>query len=254
MRSDPATNPARQFLGTVKTRLHTSVAALVVVAAGVSTAQAQVIAQWDFNTFTTVNQIVPGPVAADQTAAGVTVGDLTRGAGLSQFETKSFSSQPVLRFVNSVGATTEAAAVSGNVYAEFSLTPTAGNKLDLTTLTLDAWSASSTASRSFFVRYSPDPTFAFSSTLIPATSAPSSGSSPAAVSGNINITDLTSAIYFRIYGFDPGSGSPNRGLQYDNITVSGSVSPIPEPSTYALMGGLGLVGFAGYRRWRAGAR
>lgn len=254
MRSDPATNPARRFLGTVKTRLHTSVAALVVVAAGVSTAQAQVIAQWDFNTFTTVNQIVPGPVAADQTAAGVTVGDLTRGAGLSQFETKSFSSQPLLRFVNSVGATTEAAAVSGNVYAEFSLTPTAGNKLDLTTLTLDAWSASSITARSFFVQYSTDPSFASPTVLIPATSAPASGAAPISPTGNINLTDLTSAIYFRIYGFAPGANQANRALQYDNITVFGSVSPIPEPSTYALMGGLGLVGFAGYRRWRAGAR
>ena len=44
-----------------------------------------------------------------------------------------------------------------------------------------------------------------------------------------------------------GSGWVDQGLP---TAFKFEVAVVPEPGTYALMAGLGLVGFAGYRRWR----
>jgi hypothetical protein len=66
-------------------------------------------------------------------------------------------------------------------------------------------------------------------------------------SGTISgVADLNTATEFKIFVFDTTSGA---GLvRFDNITVTGTVSPVPEPSQIAMVAGLGLIGFALYRR------
>ena len=59
------------------------------------------------------------------------------------------------------------------------------------------------------------------------------------VSGPVNFVDGAGATY-TLTGYVSPAGTSNR-------TVTGA---IPDPSTYAMIAGLGLVGFAGYRRMR----
>jgi len=212
-------------------------------------AKAAVIAGWNFDTLVDNGTLIYDPVAADVADAAVTVGDLTRGAGLDSFLVRTYSAQPVLRFRNGVGANTHAMAIANNVYAEFSLVPLAGHELNLTTLTLDAWSAhGSTQARTFFVLSSTD-NFASFTELIPDTVAQTGSFPPTSATGNINLTGLTSPIQFRIYGFNyanpgnlNGTASADRGLQYDNIVVNGTVTAVPEPDSALLPLGLGIAG------------
>jgi len=61
--------------------------------------------------------------------------------------------------------------------------------------------------------------------------------------------------YYLIIGDDTGGvvpfvGGPVTDLEYTAVKTESFVL-VPEPGTYALLAGLGLVGFAGYRRFRS---
>ncbi len=60
---------------------------------------------------------------------------------------------------------------------------------------------------------------------------------------------LTGSTEFRIYLADT-TGDSNHIHRFDDITLNGSVSVIPEPGTYALMGGLLALGSVMMRRRR----
>lgn len=51
----------------------------------------------------------------------------------------------------------------------------------------------------------------------------------------------------RIYGYNGTSSSGTWRL--DNVTLEGNVMAVPEPSSWALLAGGGLLMFAGLRRW-----
>lgn len=58
--------------------------------------------------------------------------------------------------------------------------------------------------------------------------------------------NLTSGLTFRIYSYSPGAGS---SVDYDDLTVNGSVVAVPEPSTLAGLIALTLLGAViGFRR------
>jgi hypothetical protein len=66
--------------------------------------------------------------------------------------------------------------------------------------------------------------------------------------------NLTEAVSFRIYGWNPTALLPgNREMAIDDVVVQGSVSPVPEPGSYALAGGVGLCLFAAFRHVRRSA-
>ncbi|MBK9138230.1 MAG: hypothetical protein IPM17_05615 [Verrucomicrobia bacterium] len=56
-----------------------------------------------------------------------------------------------------------------------------------------------------------------------------------------------SSITFRI-GLSDGNNGANNSIRVDNLTLNGAV--VPEPHEYAAMAGLGLLGFAVWRRAR----
>ncbi len=59
------------------------------------------------------------------------------------------------------------------------------------------------------------------------------------------LTTLT----FRLYGWTNTAGTSGLNLRFDNFAINGTVAPIPEPSTWLLLGGAGL--FALWRRRRS---
>ena len=61
------------------------------------------------------------------------------------------------------------------------------------------------------------------------------------------------SVEFRIYIWDSNNGAKN-GVLVDNITVVGSVSLIPEPSSLAAAAALGLAGLVAVQAIRGGAR
>jgi hypothetical protein len=241
----------RDFMGDAnKGYLSRTKAAIMVAAAFLSFAMsfanpalAGMISKWDFNTL--AQDSTHTTVAADFAASGVTVGPLTKGAGLNQFLQRNPSAtNPVLRFENAVASRTQAQAVERNVFGSFSLTPDAGKQLDLTTFEITAFSASGTNNRNFMVRYSIDDFQTFTE-LIAGTSVTAAGQT---VIANIPLT-VTSTIEFRIFGWAPSdSSAANRAVQYDNIIVNGlSKDIVPEPASCSLIG-LGLVAFVLKRR------
>jgi hypothetical protein len=241
----------RDFMGDANLRFVSRTKAAIMVAAAflsfsmsfANPALAGMISKWDFNTL--AQDSTHTTVAADFAASGVTVGPLTKAAGLFQFLQRGASgTNPVLRFENGVGSQNQTQAVDRNVYGSFTLTPDAGKQLDLTTFEITAFSASGVNNRNFMVRYSID-NFQTFTELIAGTSVTAAGQT---VIANIPLT-VTSTIEFRIYGWAPSdSSSANRALQYDNIIVNGlSTDMVPEPASCSLIG-LGLVAFVLKRR------
>jgi hypothetical protein len=241
----------RDFMGDANLRFVSRTKAAIMVAAAflsfsmsfANPALAGMISKWDFNTL--AQDSTHTTVAADFAASGVTVGPLTKAAGLFQFLQRGASgTNPVLRFENGVGSQNQTQAVDRNVYGSFTLTPDAGKQLDLTTFEITAFSASGVNNRNFMVRYSID-NFQTFTELIGGTSVTAAGQT---VIANIPLT-VTSTIEFRIYGWAPSdSSSANRALQYDNIIVNGlSTDMVPEPASCSLIG-LGLVAFVLKRR------
>jgi hypothetical protein len=73
---------------------------------------------------------------------------------------------------------------------------------------------------------------------------------PAARSATFTgIQNLTSATTFRIYIYD-ASADASGTIRLDNLSLTGTVSAVPEPAHVAMASALGLVGFGLYRRSR----
>ena len=71
--------------------------------------------------------------------------------------------------------------------------------------------------------------------------------------GNLRVT--LGANQFLDFVVNNGNGAPPEGTNYDSTGLSGTISAVPEPASWALMiGGFGLVGFAMRRRVRTTVR
>lgn len=134
-------------------------------------------------------------------------------------------------------------AAPGSNYFEFTLTPDAGYTFSATSLTF-GYRATATGPTNFAVRSSAD---AYASNL---TSGTITGDSTWRSAGTLSITlsGMNTATTFRILG--SGASSSLGTLRVDDVTINGSVTAIPEPSTYAVILGVMVLTSAIIRRRR----
>ncbi len=137
------------------------------------------------------------------------------------------------------------AAYAAGVYFQFSVTPDAGFLLSLSSLTFDVAKGGISSPRGWAVRSSVDGYSSEIATQEVATVQPTAAFFGVDLSGAA-FQGLTTPTTFRIYTYTPAWGS---GMFYDNITLNGASSAVPEPSTLLmLLLGLGACGWIRYPR------
>lgn len=142
----------------------------------------------------------------------------------------------------------------GTNYFSFTITPESGYSVSISAVTF-GYKQSSTSGATSFSIYSSKDGYAASLAsgildTIYATTGGTQGNNWGLASASVTLT-FTSATTIRIYANGASSGTPT--LRGDDFIISGSVSasPVPEPATYALFGGLTVLGLASVRRIRS---
>jgi hypothetical protein len=184
------------------------------------------------------------PTIADATTTTAT--DYTLGSGLKDEGLLGFGVVPKS---SSYFATSLAGAEAANAYVTFTVAPTAGNELNLTSVDL---------SGARFYNNGNDTTYAALESSVTGFGTQTA----AGVGGTFNISgflnngpdvtlnpttyaDLTSPVVFRLYVYATDGKNTAASLPYDAetrtgggpILINGTVSQeVPEPGTYALMG------------------
>ena len=150
--------------------------------------------------------------------------------------------------------TTSAWVLSGSSadtteYLSFTLNANTGYQLDVTQLTFKE-SRSSTGPASMSIAVYTGGILQETSSTFTTTNA-AGATTASMISHTFDFADLTSVaatsiIQFRIYGW----GGTNAGgtLRLDDLSVSGTAAAVPEPSTYALLGGFAALCLVAYRR------
>jgi hypothetical protein len=221
---------------------HLAVCCLVLIACLEARAQ---IAAWEI---AGTSAATSNPKPASALDSFIDGASLTLGSGITASSaTDTFGG-------SGFNSTSLASAITGNQYLSFTLTPSSGYAVSLTSLSL--LSGVSTATTSFHGEVLSSATgfnsaaslhsYSFSSTTAPLQSITLSGVSA--------LQNVTGPVEFRIYGWRDTGGTSTfrlRSLTGNDLVLNGTVSAVPEPSTYAaIIGALTLAGVILQRRRR----
>jgi len=201
--------------------------AAVTVAIGLAS---QSFAQSIFtNAITDLNPSASNPYATGQVVdAGITATGIGRGPTTAA---ESAANRYAARGWN-------AAAFDTNKYFTFTLTPNAGNAINLTNF-IYTGQASGTGPSFFAFRSSLD---TFTNNI----GTPLAGGATIDLSG-APFQNLTSASEFRLYGWNASSTAGT--FSVNDFTFNGTITAVPEPTSLALLGIAGCAGLvAAYRR------
>lgn len=207
-------------------------AAVVVLIAAASSASAQLVT---YTFGSTAAPVVTPNQVADHLSAGVFAGlDGSPGTGTGS--------------PTSSGAYFAASGwddpAPGSNYFTFTLTPEEGYQFSTASLSFD-YRATGTGPATLSVYSSAD---SYGSALAAfSTTHDSAWHSSGLLT--VSLDNITATTSFRIYGSDASSALGT--LRVDNVTLNGSVTPVPEPSTYSLFGGFAALGFVAFRRLRS---
>lgn len=195
------------------------------------------LAAWEI---TGANAGITNPQPASSLAAQVASGSLTLGSGVSASSTTDFFS------ANGFNTTSLAAAISGGDYLSFTITPAAGYALNISSVSFNSgvssavtnFNASLLSSATGFNSASALHSYSFATTTPPTQSI--------TLSGTAALQNVAGALEFRLYGWRDSAGTSTfrlRTLSGNDLVVTGSVTAIPEPGTYAVV--LGAIVLAG---------
>jgi hypothetical protein len=221
------------------------VAILLMAPAG----QAALIVNYDFAP-AQASPIAGAPgLAPYSVASNVAATSVALGAGTYPART-SLNTASYLEYSPN-GFNSVAAAVTGNAYWGFTVTPDAGYQMTLTDFTFYA-RGGGTSARGYAVRSSLD-NYA---TDLSTGSLAFTAFTPFTVTLGAAFSNLTDPVTFRMYSY---SGSNNSTLYYEGFntaanaglgpTLNGTISAMPEPATVAFLG-LGAAGLWINRRRR----
>lgn len=205
------------------------------------------VAAWEI---TGANAAVTNPQPASSLAAQVASGSLTLGGGVTASNTTDFFS------ANGFNTTSLAAAISGGDYLSFTITPAAGYVLNISSVSFNSgvssavtnFNASLLSSATGFDAAGALHSYSFATTTPPAQSI--------TLSGTAALQNVSEALEFRLYGWRDSAGTSTfrlRTLSGSDLVVTGSVTAIPEPGTYAVLLGAVVLAGAVIRRRRPAA-
>ena len=209
-------------------------------------AQAAILASYEFTGLS---------YSATTTAPDLNAGDLEIGAlgdefgvygtdhGISSGTTMPSTppaspSVPTHYITGVVTTTTQVAAITANDYVSFGISPASGFKINLQSFTVDFTvngNTSGTNTGSIFLRSSVD---GFASDVGNIGALTYFGNNLANNPYNRHTVDLSTfadvegAITFRLYVYQTGKGG--NVTRFDNLTLNGDVTAVPEPSTGAV--------------------
>lgn len=240
---------------------HTKIYAALALAGALSclsVVRADVLGTYDFTGATGLQ----ASTSANFSAEGVTVGDITRGTNYGApvssavFNQNGISTNPGLAMNNVAFQAnyTLATAVANDAYFEFSVSADDGYEFDLTSITFGARRASGgSGPNNLALRSSLD---GFSANMA-AQSIAGTTLDPTEVIFNLgeSVQNMTDTVVFRIYGY-ARTGSGGYGIltiSADSaapFTINGTVSTVPEPSAFATLVGVVVLGATALRRRR----
>ena len=221
--------------------------AAVVLLAGQTASHAAVLARYEFTDGLLVST---DDDVADLTS---TASDLSDGPGFTSGNFTGGGNPAPARSVtvNLTNGANEADAHTAGDYFLITITPAAGYQINLTSITMDFAASYNTQPRGFGIRTSVD---TFGAAVGSVTEAANTGTASVFVNREVDLSGaslqgITGPVTLRITVFDNASVSSNSD-RFDNITVNGTATLIPEPGTTTLAAVAGALALAARRRKR----
>ncbi|SDT92039.1 hypothetical protein SAMN05444156_0750 [Verrucomicrobium sp. GAS474] len=183
--------------------------------------------------------------AVNYTASSLSIGQLygvgSSSKGLPPLSLYFSTANSTTGIVNEFSTATQADAITGQDYLAFTVTPSSGYAINVSTLTFeyerDGTSGVSTAASNWFLMSSADNfTTALASGTMPTVQSAgvyNFSLVTATLSGNSALQNVTSSTTFELY-FYGSSPTGTDGFRLDEITLTGAVVAVPEVPVWAL--------------------